>query len=750
MNIMRNANMKKSNENADSETKSTEGITRRSILQAVGGLGAVGVLPGVVQGQLGGSSVTAGAAQMESNASALTQTKVAEISNGMKLEVAPDGRVFWTTRGKNFSTRYPDEPTGTARIGIYHPDTNKTTIALEKEVHAGIEDGGQGIVCDPNFEENGWIYFFYSPSNHVIADSQEELESLDTYKESPSESQGEPYNLVSRFTMENGTINPDSEVEIIRIPVQRERCCHVGGALEFDTDGNLLITTGDDTDPFQSSGYAPIDERDGRKFFDAQRSSANTADLRGSLLRITPQDDGSYTVPNGNLFTGSDYADARKNGTVLPEIYAMGFRNPFTITVDYKTGEYYIADYGPDAGSWDSQRGPPGITEYTRVSEPGFYGWPYFTGSNIPYRDYNFATGESSAPFDPENPTNESPNNDGLTELPPAQPATITCPYSWETLLSSVPEYAKDNVPDQIPYPTDGTSAPTGGSPMIGTIYRNQNSYDPAYALPESYHGEHIIMQYGTGWLKTVNYDKNGTVSNIGPFPLSFNSPMNLQIGKKGQLYMLDYPNAIYEIRPTKDDGGDTIDPNTTIELDGKVSGWIGKAPKSINGKTNPTLSLQAGETYKIKWTNQDGAPHDINIEDANKNEIVGTKVMGTQGETQTLEFTATTEMAAYDCSVHPYSMRGSVKVQEDSGSGDDGNDGGGPPAVVGDSPPTDPDGDGLYEDVNGDGKVDHDDVVDLFHHFDEPAVQNNPDAYDFNGNGRLDFNDIVELSHSL
>lgn len=69
-----------------------------------------------------------------------------------------------------------------------------------------------------------------------------------------------------------------------------------------------------------------------------------------------------------------------------------------------------------------------------------------------------------------------------------------------------------------------------------------------------------------------------------------------------------------------------------------------------------------------------------------------------------------------------------------------------GPDPVVGDKSPTDPDDDGLYEDIDGDGSETYDDVVDLFENYDDPAVQNNPEAYDFNENGHLDFDDIVEL----
>ena len=69
-----------------------------------------------------------------------------------------------------------------------------------------------------------------------------------------------------------------------------------------------------------------------------------------------------------------------------------------------------------------------------------------------------------------------------------------------------------------------------------------------------------------------------------------------------------------------------------------------------------------------------------------------------------------------------------------------------GPPPVSGSTAPTDPDGDGLYEDVNGNGRLDYADIELLFDNFDRDSVRLNKAAYDFNENGRLDFDDVVDL----
>lgn len=99
------------------------------------------------------------------------------------------------------------------------------------------------------------------------------------------------------------------------------------------------------------------------------------------------------------------------------------------------------------------------------------------------------------------------------------------------------------------------------------------------------------------------------------------------------------------------------------FEFNGVTSGWEGLAPSSIEGTTNPTLELEAGMTYEFYWENGDGAPHNVVIEDADGNTLVESEFVSSQGETQTVTFTASSEMASYYCAAHPTSMRGDVTV---------------------------------------------------------------------------------------
>src|SRR5207247_2322506 len=82
----------------------------------------------------------------------------------------------------------------------------------------------------------------------------------------------------------------------------------------------------------------------------------------------------------------------------------------------------------PDATPASPSRGPKGHDEWNQARGPGNFGWPYFVGNNKPYIDYDFATGISGSAFSPAAPTNNSSNNTGPQNLPPAQPAWLWYP----------------------------------------------------------------------------------------------------------------------------------------------------------------------------------------------------------------------------------------------------------------------------------------------------------------------------------
>src|SRR6185369_13122336 len=104
----------------------------------------------------------------------------------------------------------------------------------------------------------------------------------------------------------------------------------------------------------------------------------------GKILRITINEDGSYGIPEGNLF-------AKGTPNTRPEIFVMGNRNPYRIMVDKKNGYLYWGEVGPDANN-DSlaTRGPRGYGEVNQARKAGFFGWPLFVGNNYAYRAYDY------------------------------------------------------------------------------------------------------------------------------------------------------------------------------------------------------------------------------------------------------------------------------------------------------------------------------------------------------------------------
>ncbi|MGK5522192.1 ThuA domain-containing protein [Micromonospora sp. URMC 107] len=418
------------------------------------------------------------------------------------LAVLPDRRVLHASR--------------TGEIRLTTPG-GRTSTAGRLRVYTHRDSGLYAIAADPRFEENRWVYVYYSPRLHTPPGDAPGTATPATLARFRGHDQ------LSRFTLRrDGRLDPRSERQILRVPTDRGHCCHVGGDIDFDPAGNLLLSTADDTDPSASDGYSPIDERPGRSpVHDAQRTSANTNDLRGKLLRIAVTADGGYRIPAGNLF-------APGTARTRPEIYAMGLRNPYRFSVDPRTGWVHLGDGAPAAGAADPARGPAGQAEFHLLKGPANLGWPYCAGTNQPYRDHDFATGRPGAPFDCAAPRNTSPRNTGLVELPPAQPAWI----SYDGL--SVPEFT-----------TGGSQPPFGNggkAPMGGPTYR----YDPGLAaetsFPRAYDGRTFAYERDRAWIKDIGVGADGARGDIRPFggSVRLTQPVDMEFGPDGALYVLD------------------------------------------------------------------------------------------------------------------------------------------------------------------------------------------------------------------
>lgn len=395
--------------------------------------------------------------------------------NPISLAVLPNLDVLYIERGGTIKLR-----------------NNESGIIEEAgsiDVFSGFEDGLIGVVIDPDYETNSWVYFFYSPTN-------------------------ENEQRISRFDFVDNQIVDSSEKILLEIPTQRNECCHSGGDMEFDSNGHLYIATGDNSNPF-ADGWSPIDERSGRSPWDAQGTSANTNDLRGKILRINPEDDGTYTIPDGNLFTDAEDG--------LPEIYVMGTRNPYRMAISNDTGDLIWGEVGPDSREDNASRGPVGYDEFNRTKTGGNFGWPYCIANNIPYNDYDYATGVSSGDYNCAAPVNDSPNNSGATNLPAAEPAWLYYTYGFN---EDRPEFG------------DGLR-----TAIAGGFFEFDSSNTETGGFPQYYDSTLFILEWTRNWIKEVRFDGDGNLLQINPFldGLTLNRPIDMQFGPDGAMYIIEW-----------------------------------------------------------------------------------------------------------------------------------------------------------------------------------------------------------------
>jgi cytochrome c len=396
----------------------------------------------------------------------------------MELCMLPDGNVLFIERK------------GTVKI--YNTGLRKTSTIAHFNVFSGIEDGLLGVAADPGFTNNHRLYFYYAPAGEKW------------------------FNKLVSIELHGNTLEMSTEKLILQVPTQRRYCCHSAGYLSFGRDSLLYLSIGDNTNAEETEGYTPVDERPGRHLSDDQASAANSKDLRGKILRIKPGSNGGYSIPDGNLFP--------KDGSQgYPEIYIMGCRNPYRFHIDMKNNFLYWSDIGPDTKVPSPEGSTISFDEINQARHPGFYGWPYFNGNNQAYPLWDYANKKERPAKDPQHPVNASPNNNGLRNLPPAQPAMI-----W---------YSDATSPH---FPAVGKGAQTA---MAGPVYYNDRYKGAPHKLPDYYNGKLLIYDWVRNWIMAVTMNKEGNYLRMEPFleHIRFAAPVDMQIAPDGSIYILEY-----------------------------------------------------------------------------------------------------------------------------------------------------------------------------------------------------------------
>ena len=267
----------------------------------------------------------------------------AEFRGPTGLKIAPDGRIFVTEKD--------------GKVFIVENGQKLATpfLDLSDEVQSrGFSQGLAGFAFDPNFEQNGYVYLFYTITEN-----------------------GESFGRLSRFTVSATNPNqadPNSRLVLLgqtsgEFPFGDD--IHLVGDLKFGSDGTLLISHGDGA---------------GNKFNDPDVFNAqDLTNLAGAISRVDPAT--GLGLPSNPFFTGNP-ADPQS------KIWAFGLRNPYRFEVknDGSTdpavgnpGSLYIGDVGR------------GRFEELNIATGGEnFGWPYFQG-NVVYQ----SGGEAITQTDP-------------------------------------------------------------------------------------------------------------------------------------------------------------------------------------------------------------------------------------------------------------------------------------------------------------------------------------------------------------
>ncbi|MDB6023040.1 MAG: putative glucose/L-sorbosone dehydrogenase, distantly related to bacterial beta-galactosidase [Pedosphaera sp.] len=232
-------------------------------------------------------------------------------------------------------------------------DTKTVLLDLTNVVHFGPACGLLGLAFHPKFQENHRYFLKY----------QVELDGKVSTQ------------VVERRLSPDGRRDLGESNLVISIPGATQD--HVGGCIGFGLDGFLYIAMGDSGPQRDPQGHAQ----------DLSR-------LLGKISRIdVDKTDGSqrYSIPKDNPFIG-------KPG-VRPEIWAVGFREPWRFSFDPATGDLWVGDVGQDAFEevdivragenygWNAYEGfTPFSNQYRRDDAkyvPPLFCYPHSTGVSI-------------------------------------------------------------------------------------------------------------------------------------------------------------------------------------------------------------------------------------------------------------------------------------------------------------------------------------------------------------------------------
>ncbi|RSK49836.1 PKD domain-containing protein [Hymenobacter rigui] len=447
-------------------------------------------------------------------------------------------------------------------------------LDISEEVGAWHDHGLLGFALHPQFETNGYFYLFYLVDRHYLLNY-----GTAAYNPATNDYFSATIGRLTRYTATlNGgvyTVNPASRKVLLGATkttgVASTERSHVTGSLVFGTDGTLLVATGDgangaDADFGSNPGtyYTQaladgiITDKENVGAFRAQMVDC----LNGKILRLDPETGAG--VPSNPFYNATDPQAPRS------KVWALGFRNPFRMTLRPGTGStsasagnpgtLYIGDVG--FFTWE---------EVDVVNRPGQnLGWPLFEGleansSFVAQKRYNYYMPN------PQYGVNGCTQQyyyfqDLLTQATPTGTATFLNPCSGQAIAATVPTFVHSRPLIDWKHGTgpsrtgtfSGSTATVvnlgaAGSPVAGPQFGGSASvggvFYPYSDFPAQYQNTYFFGDYSGGWIRNMTVDGSNVPSVVRDFVPTGAVVVGLAVHpSQPGLYYVNFPSEIRKI----------------------------------------------------------------------------------------------------------------------------------------------------------------------------------------------------------